>query len=456
MYWRILRSGSALRPFALSVLARLPISMAPLGMLLLVQQVQGSYAVAGAVTGAFALGTAVGSPGLARVMDRAGQPLVIALSAVLSGALLAALALSTVRGAGPVALVSVAALAGVAFPPMSPAMRGAWKAVLPPGRLRQAGFALDAVAVETVFVGGPLLLSLLLAPDMPVLPLLVTVGLLVVGGVGYSLTAAARDAGLGVSDRTPAAHNTGHAPTDRPAAAHDTRQAPTEPTAHAAPAEAVLRSRALLAVLAVAAAMAVAFGHIDTSLAATARERLADPAALGLLFTAIAGGSATGGLLYGARHWRWLPGRQLPVLLGAFALALAGLPLLLSADELRLGALLPLLFVAGLPIAPSLIVQQNLVDDRAHPSRAGEAQAWLSSAATTGAAAGTALCGVLLDVAGLPWAFAAAAIAAGCSAVIAAGTLLGRSRAGGRSRTSAAPNVASASAAPDTGGGSGR
>jgi len=356
--------------------------------------------------------------------------------------LLAALALATVRGAGPVALVSVAALAGAAFPPMSPAMRGAWKAVLPPGRLRQAGFALDAVAVETVFVGGPLLLSLLLAPGVPVLPLLVTVALLVVGGVGYSLTAAARGAGLAV--------------TERPAAKPDAGRAPTEQTAHAVHGGAVLRSRALLAVLAVAAAMAVAFGHIDTSLAATARERLADPAALGLLFTAIAGGSATGGLLYGARHWRWLPGRQLPVLLGAFALALAGLPLLLSADDLRLGALLPLLFVAGLPIAPSLIVQQNLVDDRAHPSRAGEAQAWLSSAATTGAAAGTALCGVLLDVAGLPWAFAAAALAAGCSALIAAGTLLGRSRTGGRSRTAAARNVASAGSAPDAGGRTGR
>jgi predicted MFS family arabinose efflux permease len=187
----------------------------------------------------------------------------------------------------------------------------------------------------------------------------------------------------------------------------------------------VLGASGLVAVLAVAAAMAVAFGHIDTALAATARERLGDPARLGLLFAAIAGGSATGGLVYGARRWRWRPERQLPLLLGAFGLALAALPAVVAADPVPLVVLLPLLFLAGLPIAPSLIVQQNLVDDLAPSHRSAEAQAWLSSAATTAAAAGTAVCGVLLDVAGVPWALAAAALAAGCSALVALGAIVG-------------------------------
>src|SRR4051812_44482065 len=217
--------------------------MAPLGMLLLVQQVHGSYALAGTVTGAFALGTAVGSPAWARVMDRAGQPLVIAVTTVISGALLTGLALSAVSGAPAVALVALASLAGAAFPPMSPAMRGAWKVALPPGRVRQAGFALDAVAVETVFVGGPLLLSLLLAPRVPVLPLLVTVALLVSGGVGYSLTSAARGAGRGAANAGP----TNAGPTN----AGPTNGGPTH-AGHPSPAGSVLRSRGVLAVLAVA------------------------------------------------------------------------------------------------------------------------------------------------------------------------------------------------------------
>jgi predicted MFS family arabinose efflux permease len=174
-----------------------------------------------------------------------------------------------------------------------------------------------------------------------------------------------------------------------------------------------------VAVLAVAAAMAVAFGHIDAALAATARERLGDPARLGLLFAAIAGGSATGGLVYGARRWAGRPLRQLTLLLTAFALALSLVGPVLAADRVRLVVLLPLLFLAGLPIAPSLIVQQNLVDDRTGPHRSAEGQAWLSSAIRTASAAGTAACGVLLDLAGVPWAFAAAATAAGCAAVVA-------------------------------------
>jgi hypothetical protein len=357
-------------------------------------------------------------------MDRAGQPRVIALTAVVSGGLLATLALATVAGAGPVSLVAAAALAGLTFPPMSPAMRGAWKAVLPPGQLRQAGFALDAVAVETVFVGGPLLLSLLLAADRPAVPLLTTAGLLLVGGVGYALTAAAR--GAGRYELHGSVGSVPHGPSESMphGPGGSAPHGPTGSMPHGAGGS-VLRASGLVAVLAVAAAMAVAFGHIDTALAATARERLGDPARLGLLFAAIAGGSATGGLVYGARRWHWRPERQLPLLLGAFGLALAALPAVVAHDPVPLVVLLPLLFLAGLPIAPSLIVQQNLVDDLAPSHRSGEAQAWLSSAATTAAAAGTAVCGVLLDVAGVPWALAAAAVAAGCSALVALGATVG-------------------------------
>lgn len=180
-----------------------------------------------------------------------------------------------------------------------------------------------------------------------------------------------------------------------------------------------MRTLGLPAVLAVSAAMLVGFGHIDTSLAATARERLADPAALGVLFAAIAGGSASGGLLYGSRRWPGRPAQQLVALLTLFAAGLVPLPFLVSADRPALWTMLPLLFVAGLPIAPSLIIQQNLVDDLAAPSRVSEAQAWLTSASTTGAAAGTALCGVLIDVSGLPWAFTAAVLSVSAAALVA-------------------------------------
>jgi hypothetical protein len=55
-YLRLLRHGPAGRPFIAAFVARLPISMAPLGILLLIEHDRGAYAVAGLVTGVYASG----------------------------------------------------------------------------------------------------------------------------------------------------------------------------------------------------------------------------------------------------------------------------------------------------------------------------------------------------------------------------------------------------------------
>ena len=66
------------------LLARVPMSTAGLGSVLLVQGESGSYALAGAVSGTLALSFAVGSPQWARAMDRRGQGPVLRATAVLS------------------------------------------------------------------------------------------------------------------------------------------------------------------------------------------------------------------------------------------------------------------------------------------------------------------------------------------------------------------------------------
>lgn len=393
-YGRVLRHGPAVRPFTAAVVARLPVSMAPLGMVLVVQDVRGSYAVAGLVTGAFAVGTAVGAPVWGRAMDRFGQARVLVPTVAASAGLIAALALATVAGVGVPGLVQLALGAGATFPPFSAAMRAAWRVVFAEGPERRAAYALDAVAVETIFVGGPLLLSLLLVTTPPAVPLLVTAALLAAGGLAYSCTEPARTRYLPPMNSEPAPGKAGARPL-------------------------VALVAGLPPVLAVSVAMAVAFGAIDTSLAATAREVLGQESRLGLLFTAIAGGSALGGLAYGTLPASAHEHRRLAFTLGVFALGLAPLPLLLSGNRPPLWALLPLLFVAGVAVAPSLIIQQNLVDRFAPAGRHNEAQAWLSTAITTGAASGTALAGALIDGGGVAWSFALAVAAGGAAAAVA-------------------------------------
>jgi len=386
-YAAVLGQGRVLRPFTAAVLARLPLSMAPLGTVLLVQDVRGSYASAGLVTGAYALGTAVGSPLWGRAIDRFDQARVIAPTMLVSGALLVALALWASAGAGDVPLAALAAASGATCPPFSAAMRASWRALLADPAQRRAGYALDASAVEAIFVIGPLLLSLLLVVTPPVAPLLITAGLLVGGGLLYATSPPARR-------RAP-----GAGPVD---------ERPGElGTAVGAPSARSLRVRGLLAVLAVGGAMAVAFGVVDTSLAATARDVLGVEGMLGVLFAAIAGGSTLGGLAYGATKGSAREPLRLPVLLGVFAVGLALAAVVVARDEPPLWALLPLLFVVGLTIAPNLIIQQNLVDHLAPAGRVSEAQAWLSTAVTTGAAAGIAVAGALIEAGGVPASFAA-------------------------------------------------
>ncbi len=381
-YLAILRVRAARDPFLASVIGRLPISMAPLAAVLLVQQVRGSYAVAGLVIGAYALGATVGTPVLGRLVDRLGQPRVIGVAGSLSAVFLAALALSAAAGAGDLVLLVVAAAAGLGAPPLAATMRGAWRVALPGRPERLAAYALDAVAVEFIFVVGPLLVGLMLVTTPPAVPLLVTAGLLAAGSLAYSRTAAVR--------------------AWRPDPHPETGRAPNP-----------LADRAVRTVLLCSLLVALGFAHIDLSIAATAREALGDPGRVGLLVACIAGGSTLGGLWYGSRSWRVAERLRLPASLAGVCAGLAAVTVLLGGIEGRIRApglplLAALLFAAGVFIAPGLIAVTNLVDALAPRSRLSEAQAWVSTTYTGGAAAGTAVAGLLIDHGGPGRGFAGA------------------------------------------------
>ncbi len=376
-YGRVLGHGPAVRPFLAAVIARLPVGMAGLGMIVLIEQVRGSYSIAGVVTAAFALATALSAPVLGRLMDRAGQPRVLIATGLVSSAALASLALAAVAGAADVVLIALAIATGLTFPPISPAMRAAWRVIFPDQDRRRLGYALDASSVELIFVCGPLLLSLLAAFSPPQVSLLVTAGLMASGSLAYSSTKAARSwrsADIVVLDDGASVAAVGR---------NTARSALTAP--------------GLALLLLVALCMAVGFGQMDTAFVATADLVLGGPQNLGFLFAAIAGGSTIGGLVYGSRHWKGDEFRRTAIMLGLFALSIVPLPLLMLAGTPPLSLLLPLMFLTGLTIAPTLIMFQNGIDALAPGHRITEAQAFLSAAMTSGGALGTAAGGIMVD-----------------------------------------------------------
>ncbi|WP_432498096.1 MFS transporter [Kineococcus gypseus] len=371
-YVALLSDPRVAAPFSASVVARLPIATLPLGLVLLVRDLRDAWDLAGLVTGAFAVGLSAGTPLWGRALDRHGQPRVLLPITAASTALLLALTAAVAAPAVPATVLVLLALGvGLTFPPLSPAMRTTWRAVVGDERLRRRGYALDAVAVETIFVAGPLLLTLLLAVGPAVVPLLATAAMLAGGTVAYCRCEGARVPPAPASAAGAAARTGGAAP-------------------------GVLRSTAFLVVLAVMAAMSVGFGLLDVSMAGMAEERFGSADELGVLFAAIAGGSAVGGLLYGGRTWRSTDRVRLVVTLAGFGALLVALAAS-AGGTAPLPLLLVALFATGLFISPNLIAAQHLVDDLAPARRMGEAQAWLSTAITAGAAVGNAVAGAVLE-----------------------------------------------------------
>jgi len=388
-YLRLLSRPAVAWPFGFAVLARFPIAMAPLGIIVLIEELRGSYASAGLVTGAFALATATSAPIWGGLMDRVGQPRVVISTALTSAACLVALTLLAVAGAADAVLIALAIGVGLSFPPIGPAMRVAWSTILPDLTERRGAYALDAVAVETIFVAGPLFLALLL-PTPAAVPLLATAGLMAVGGIGYSRTLAARTWQATPRDRT----------------ASDPSRSP-------------LADRGVVLTLMVGLFMAIGFGQLDVAMTATAELIVGNQAILGVFFTCVAGGSAIGGLWYGSRNWRGPERLHLPIYLTGFATGLAAVALTLRETYAPLGLMLPALFLTGLCISPGLIVQQALVDGNAPVDRQSEGQGWLTTALTSGGAIGMALAGFVVDHAGPRMAFGTASLAIVAAALVA-------------------------------------
>jgi MFS family permease len=109
---RILRTPGAPRLLAAAFLGRLPIGMTGLALLLLVRDASGSYALAGACAGAFALAEGVCSPLQGRAVDRAGIARVLVPCAGLYAAALAGVVAAAAAGAPAAVLLVLSAVAG--------------------------------------------------------------------------------------------------------------------------------------------------------------------------------------------------------------------------------------------------------------------------------------------------------------------------------------------------------
>lgn len=358
---------------AATVLARLPIGINHLAVVLFVREVTGSYAAAGVVVGALALGTAAGAPLQGRLIDRMGRRMLVPLAGGHAAGLLGLWALGS-AGAPAWLLAAFALATGVAMPPTSSVLRALWPSLLRDRpELVSSAYALDSVVIEVIFIAGPLATAGIVAAAGPEVALGVSAVAVLAGATAFVLALSG----------------------------HEDRR-----TARGGSPLGALASPGIRTLVVASFPVGFCFGITEVALPAFSEERGSAELA-GVLLAVWSAASAAGGLLYGARprrtplatlHLRFA--LLLPV--GFVPLAAAGSPLVMAL----------LVIPAGAFIAPLLATRNELVGSVAPEGYATEAFTWPVTALVAGVSLGAAVSGALVEGPGWQSAVLAGALVA--------------------------------------------
>ncbi len=349
--------------------ARLPIAMIGLGIVLLVVSEEDRYGLAGAVSATFALVNAVAAPVIARLIDRLGQTRVLVPAVALYAGFLSLFVVLVTLGAPLWTYFLTSAAAGVFAPSIGSLVRARWGYVLGQSPRLTTAYAYESVLDEVIFVLGPLLVTVLATKVTPQAGLLAAV-VFVVAGSALLLA---------------------HRASEPPARAADGEEHPS-----------ALRSPGLGVLMLIMGFIGGVFGAVEISTVAFAdhagRTGLAGP-----LLACYAGGSATSGLVFGAVHWKVSARRRL--MLGALTMTVTVVTLPFAGS---MAVLAPCLFLAGVGIAPTLISAFSLVEQIVPEGTVTEGLTWSTTGLIVGFSAATWLAGRLVDEAGVPEAFTVA------------------------------------------------
>lgn len=381
-YRRVLGLPGALA-FSLSgLVARLPISMVSLGIVILVSTRTGSYALAGTVSAAFLITNAVFAVLQARVIDRRGQRRVLPFTVSVFAIGLAALMVALEVGLGSPWLQVSAAVSGAAMPQIGSCVRARWTALVPDKRELQTAFAVEAVVDESVFMLGPILVTVLATTVHPL------------AGLSAAIVAGLAGTAALVSQRR----------TEPPVRDPDRHS-------HAAMPWPVLAPLTLCGL-----AMGVLFGGAEVATVAFADEAGAKGVA-GPMLAVWALGSLLSGLLTGAvqlradnaTRFRW----------GLLSMGLVMLPLPFVEGFTMLAVVL---FLAGFAISPTLIASAAWIEEIVPADRLTEALTVFTTGLGAGIAPGAALVGVVVDASGASAAYWVCAVAGLTGALVAFAT----------------------------------
>lgn len=361
-YLEILKSPGAFQ-FSLSgLVARLPSAMVSMGIVLMVSGIYGNYRFAGALSAAFVVAQAVGSPLVARLIDRYGQARVTVPIMAFSLFMLSVMAVLASYKLPEAALFGPAICSGATYVSIGPMVRARWTAALSQPDQLHTAFSLESALDEVTYVVGPAFATLLATGWTLVAGVLVPVGLAVLGVAWFvsqraTEPAVQRSSLRGLSGRT----------------------------------RSVLFFPGMAAVVGGIATMGGMFGSFDVSVVAVA-ESWGNKSHAAIVLTSFAAGSCLAGFAYGARNWSGPVWR-------AYLIGLSGLAVGFSTfyfiGSIWLLALVT--FVVGCLIAPTIITANQLIKQLVPSSRLVEGLTWVGASIGVGFSFGSTLSGWLID-----------------------------------------------------------
>jgi MFS family permease len=372
--YRLAFSDNSARRFSTAgFIARMPMAMVGIGILMYVETERGSYTIAGALSGSVSLAAAIGTPFTSRLADKFGQHRVlpIQISIILISSTSLILLIPTEVPSPYLFIFSITS--GLSNPAIGALVRARWTSLIKTGPILLTAFSIESLIDELIFIIGPSVAAVTSVQIHPAAPQIIAIVLLVSGGFWLS--------SMRGSEPIIYSHQRKRG---RPA----------------------IFENGLIYIWLIHVSIGIFFGAVETSIIAFTKIS-GLPIFGGIIMAIWAFGSLLGGFVFGGIELKSTLSKQLIII--SFLIIPPTLALVFVSN---ITWLVILSAVAGIGVAPLLIAGASITQQRCADGRTTEAFASMYSGIGVGFAAAVAISGWLIDNRGTNYAFALGLIAA--------------------------------------------
>lgn len=376
-YREIFKAKGAKGFAAAGFVARLPMAMAPIGIVAMLSQTYGEYWLAGAVSATYALANAFVAPQVSRLVDRLGQARIVVPTTVIS-VLAFVVLIAAANQDWPIWTLFASALLAAAMPSIPAMVRARWTEIFRDRPEMNTAFAFESAADELVYISGASLSVGLSVALFPEAGMLASTLFLAFGSTAFIL------------------------------------QRSTEPRVRPVDQDSggsAIRLRPVQIITLALIFIGATFATTEVSTVAITKE-LGQPGAASLVIGVYALGSFVVGIVIGALNLK--TPLQIQLAIAVAIIALTTLPLLV-ADTVPLLALA--VFVSGVAISPTFITAFGLIERRVPEAMLTEGVTWVMTGIGIGMALGSFAAGWVVDAFGAQNGFLVS-VAAGTIALV--------------------------------------